>query len=195
MITNKNRAYWFGASDTYYVMGNWDTATFANWWLEKLGIVRNRLTNRYLEFGNLAEHAIIDAVDPTIQKGHRPIYIPRYRIRVNYDGKKPDYMVEIKTSANPLCSLPKQYIMQAQVLMFAGKKTRCLFYVYQTIPEEYDRPYFLQIDKKRIHMFAVSYDPMFIRCYLNRIRYLKKCLLEQRFANKNEMRNLECESP
>jgi len=181
MITNQDRSGWFGASDTNIIMGNWETKTFALWWMEKRGTIQNAFTNKFMEFGNIVEHAIIDAIDPTIKKGIRPIYVREYRIRVNYDGMKPDHVVEIKTSLEGFKRLPKSYWQQAQVLMFAAQKRRCRVYVYRTIPEEYDRPYFLEVDKSRITHFDVTYDPKFIRRYLERVVYLKQCLKDGTF--------------
>ena len=38
MIADQDRSGWFGASDTSYVMGNWHTKTFKDWWLKKMGL-------------------------------------------------------------------------------------------------------------------------------------------------------------
>lgn len=177
MIRNQDRSGWFGASDTATIMGNWDTKTFARWWAVKLGVFQDHVATPYMEFGNLAEHSIIDAYDKAIHKGKTPIYLPRWRIRVNLDGWKHDYVVEVKTSKNQMKKLPKSYWQQTQVEMMAAKKKKALVIVYHTIPEEYSRPYYLDVDKKRLHTFWTQKDNSFLLEYLGRIRYLKDCLI------------------
>jgi hypothetical protein len=43
MIKNQDRSKWFGASDTSMIMGNWQTKTFNDWWMVKLGITTNNV--------------------------------------------------------------------------------------------------------------------------------------------------------
>lgn len=181
MIRNQDRSGWFGASDTATVMGNWNTKTFAEWWAVKLGIYENRFTNKYMEFGNLAEHAIIDAYDRTIKKGRRPIYIPRYKIRVNLDGLKRERVVEVKTTSKPMKHLPKNYWMQTQAEMLAAKRKKTLLIIYRTIPEEYARPYFLDVDRSRISTMETFRDDKFLDEYMERIRYLSRCLARREY--------------
>ena len=85
MITSKDRSGWFGASDTWAVMGNWETDTFARLWLEKLGVVRNTFTSPALQAGTLYEHRVLDALGVPIRD--RQIRIRRLRLRVNLDGE------------------------------------------------------------------------------------------------------------
>ena len=52
MIADHDRSGWIGASDTDYVVGNWDTATWEKWMLTKLGIHEGRIEtspNYYIE--------------------------------------------------------------------------------------------------------------------------------------------------
>ena len=56
----KDRIGTFGASDTHFIMGNWDTATFLNWWQSKLGIKDTSFTNVYVLAGTYKEHQIAD---------------------------------------------------------------------------------------------------------------------------------------
>ena len=58
MITNKDRSGWFGASDTKFIVGNYDTKTFLKWWLTKLGLSENNFSNKYTEAGTAYEHRI-----------------------------------------------------------------------------------------------------------------------------------------
>ena len=48
MLSDKDRSGYFGASDTSYIIGNWKTKTFTNWWLVKLGLAQNNFTNERL---------------------------------------------------------------------------------------------------------------------------------------------------
>lgn len=73
MIKNKSRAGWFGASDTATIMGNWQTKTFAAWWMVKLGLAENNFTNIYLAAGTAYEHRILDALG--VKKRDRQIKI------------------------------------------------------------------------------------------------------------------------
>ena len=59
MIKNNDRSKWIGASDTSMVMGNWETETFKNWWLVKLGIHVNNYKSWAMDCGNIMEIPII----------------------------------------------------------------------------------------------------------------------------------------
>ena len=61
MIDQKSsRAGWFGASDCKYIMGNWNTVTFINWWQIKLGIKDSLFKNIYTIAGtNIIQFHII----------------------------------------------------------------------------------------------------------------------------------------
>ena len=64
MIKNNDRSKWFGASDTAMIMGNWETETFKNWWLVKLGIDLNTGVRTWaMDCGNLLEIPIIRLVE------------------------------------------------------------------------------------------------------------------------------------
>ena len=60
MIKSKDRSGWIGASDTYMVMSNWDTMSFAKWWLEKVGVIKSDYTSIAMQTGSAYEHAILD---------------------------------------------------------------------------------------------------------------------------------------
>ena len=47
MISSQDRSGWFGASDTDFIVGNWETASFENWWLTKIGINKSNFQNQY----------------------------------------------------------------------------------------------------------------------------------------------------
>ena len=74
MISNHDRSYYIGASDTKYVMSNWNTKTFQKWWLKKIGLDTSNIQNKYTMAGTYYEHKIIDALEiknvvfPTVHK-------------------------------------------------------------------------------------------------------------------------------
>ena len=63
MIASKDRSNYFGASDTSYIVGNWNTKSFEKWWLIKLGIARNDFTSESIQAGNNYEHKILEALN------------------------------------------------------------------------------------------------------------------------------------
>ena len=96
MIKNKNRSYYIGASDTKYVMMNWNTKTFKKWWLIKLGLDENNYQNKYTKAGTNYEHKIIDALNiPNIEKDKQIIVLER--LRINLDANTKNEIHEIKT--------------------------------------------------------------------------------------------------
>ena len=89
MIANKDRSWWFGASDTDYIVGSWDAKTFQKWWLVKLGLSSMDFSNKYTRAGTHYEHAILDALNIPMQKD-KQVLIPFLRLRVNLDGNDCD---------------------------------------------------------------------------------------------------------
>ena len=180
MITNQDRSKWFGASDTHMVMGNFDTKSFTDWWLIKLGLFGRSYKSWVMDVGNIMERDIIKAIikkeKSPIKLGSRPYYIRRLRIRVNYDGLRKDEVIEIKTSEKGFKKVPKNYWQQCQVLMYRMRKKKTGLYLYHMRDEDYLNPYFADIDISRIERFEISYDKEFIKEYLTRIKYLKKHL-------------------
>ena len=95
MISNKDRSFYIGASDTSMVVGNWNTKSFENWWLEKLGLRKNTFSNEATKAGNNYEHKILDALEiPNLEKDKQIIID---RLRVNLDGNTADCIYEVKT--------------------------------------------------------------------------------------------------
>lgn len=187
MITNHDRSKWIGASDAPYIIGNWKTKTFAEWWTVKLGTVSTEIKNKYTEFGNLAEHAIIDKINELkvykrkVRKGKKPRYILKYRLRVNYDGILPDRVVEIKT-VKKMPSQPKpHHVWQCRLLMIGCRKKRADIWYYETEEEEYNRPYFLEVDCTRLKMWPVYKDKDSTQNILNLLKILAQALRERRF--------------
>lgn len=174
MIHSQDRSGWFGASDTARIMGNWDTETFRRWWLEKLGYPMRRIVTRPMAAGKYYEHRILDAAG--IKHRDRQIRIPRLRLRVNLDGEDWRTVYEVKTYKTVF--RPKQYYGQCQVEMFATQKNLQIL-SYRLTEAEYSN-FFLQIDPDRMNYTKVAYDSEYINAYLDRLKYLAKCLKEGR---------------
>lgn len=175
MIASKDRSYYFGASDTSYVVGNWQTKSFEKWWLTKLGIARNTFTNESIIAGNNFEHKILNALDIQNLKMDKQIIIDR--LRVNLDGNTDTCIYEVKTyNAEKEFKVSKQYWRQAQVEMYASKIKNLYIVAYGLIEKDY-KNFFNKIDKSRIQKIKIDYDEKFIeREYLPKLNYLTDCL-------------------
>ena len=116
MINNNDRSKWFGASDTAMIMGNWNTETFKDWWMVKLGIMVKDVKTWAMDCGNLLEIPIIRLIEKEegnkIKIGKHPYYNPFLRLRVNYDGLRKYEVVEIKTTSKGFKKIPKNYWQQ-----------------------------------------------------------------------------------
>ena len=82
MIATKDRSNYIGASDTKYVIGNWETKTFEKWWLEKIGIHRTQLNNKFINSGTNWEHKILEFINAE----QTDLQIIKGKLRVNIDG-------------------------------------------------------------------------------------------------------------
>lgn len=173
MIHNQDRSGWFGASDTAKIMGNWNTQTFRNWWLVKLGIRQENFTTIAMQTGTALEHRILEHIG--IKKMDRQIKIRELRLRVNLDGENKNTIKEVKTHGKETFVVSKPYWQQAQVEMFATGKSLDIV-SYRLTPEDYEN-WFLPIDGDRLKENHVEYDPIWVREeYLPRLRYLARCL-------------------
>ncbi len=179
MISDQDRSGFFGASDTKYIMGNWKTKTFQNWWLTKLGISTNNFRNVSMNAGTYYEHAILDVIGVP-RKDHQ-IIIPEYKLRINLDGDGIGRVDEVKTYAlEKGFKVTKAYWQQVQVQMFAklweeGKVPNTNIWAYGLLPEDY-KNFFNPIDRERLKAYPQDYDKTFIEGYLKRIVCLKYCL-------------------
>lgn len=172
MIHDKDRSGWIGASDTSFVMGNWNTATWAKWWAEKLGIRSNHFETIYTKTGTWYEGKVLDALE--VKKRDRQILIPRYRLRVNLDGET-RMIHEVKTHKDPDFRVSKAYWQQAQVEMFAAKKPLEIV-AYHLEAEDYLN-WFRPVDMARLTHHPIPYDTEWIGCqYLPRLMQLSECL-------------------
>lgn len=175
MIVSKDRSYYIGASDTSYVVGNWNTKSFEKWWLEKLGLNKNELTNEYMQAGNNYEHKILEALN--IKELEKDKQIIKGRLRVNLDGNTEECIYEVKThNSNKEFKVSKQYWRQAQVEMYASGIHK-LYIVSYGLEENDYKNFFNSINKERLQLIPIDYDEKFIlKEYLPKFNILSKCL-------------------
>ena len=181
MIASKDRSGYFGASDVGYIVGNWNTATFEKWWMQKIGINRDRFDNKYTSAGTHFEHKILESLGIPIEYD-KQIIIEDLLLRVNLDGNDSDTIYECKTFQWAKgFKLPKKYIQQVQVQMFASGLRKAKIIVYGLTEEDYDN-YFNHIDPDRRDEIIITYDEQWINeVFLPKLKYLAQCLKEGRF--------------
>lgn len=181
MIENKDRSGYFGASDVDKIVGNWKTNTFAKWWMQKLGINRDHFDNKYTSAGTHLEHRILGSLGIPMEFD-KQIIIEDLRLRVNLDGNDTDTIYECKTYRfENGFRMPKKYIQQVQVQMFATGLRKAQIIVYGLMDEDYDN-YFLPINDERRDAATITYDDEWINdVFLPRLKILAECLKEGRF--------------
>lgn len=173
MIHDHDRSGWFGASDTATIMGRWDTKTFRQFWLQKLGLNHDYYTNLQMETGTAFEHRILEFIG--VNRMDRQIKIRGYRLRVNLDGETSDEISEVKTHKSHTFKVSMAYWMQAQVEMHAARKNLRIV-AYNLEPDDY-KNWFREIDADRLSYHKIEYDHAWVENeYLPRIRYLAHCL-------------------
>lgn len=185
MIQSQDRSGFIGASDTSFVVGNWGTKSFENWWLEKLALNKNSFSNESTKAGNNYEHKILSALNIPGLEFDKQIIIDR--LRVNLDGNTKDCIYEIKThNIDKEFKVSKQYWRQAQVEMYAYN-TRNLYIVSYALQESDYKNYFNEIDIDRIKFHKVDYDDNFINNeYLPNLKILMECLKKGTFPRKED---------
>ena len=126
MLKNHDRSKYFGASEVSKIMGNWDTKTFMELYLVKLGVAENNFTNTYLMAGNAYERKIAESLGLKM-KFDRCIKLRKLRLRVNLDAETKDCIYEIKThkATDKEWKPSTAYWQQCQVQMFATGKHKC----------------------------------------------------------------------
>lgn len=176
MISDKDRSGWFGASDTDKIIGNWKTKTFEKWWLQKIGINRDHFENRYTAAGTHYEHRILESLGIPMEFDKQFI-IEGLCLRVNLDGNTEDCIYECKTyKFESGFKMPKKYINQVQVQMFASGIHKAKIVVYGLTEEDYDN-YFNPIDSQRRKEIYIAYDGNWINeVFLPKLVYLFVCL-------------------
>lgn len=189
MIASDDRSKFIGASDTKFVVGKWTSQTFARWWGVKQGIIEAMpLHTSAIMAGRYYEHAILDSLGVRgLVKDEQKII---GRLRVNLDGRAGDTIYEIKThSADKLFKMPKEYVQQVNVEMYAFGLRKAFIVVYSLTEEDYSN-YYLPIDQDRLEYFGIEYDEQWVNeIYLPRLDYLTKCLRMGEFPKENEYEN------
>lgn len=178
MIASKDRSGWFGASDVDKIVGNWNTKTWLDWWLVKMGVARNGIETLSMNAGTHKEHQILEYVSPFMETD-KQILIPEIRLRINLDGNVVKHIYEVKThSAEKVFKPSKKYIQQVNVQMFGYKTSEADIVSYALTEDDY-KNYFLPIDPERLKYHPISYDETFIETiFLPRITYLADCLIK-----------------
>lgn len=171
MIQSKDRSYYFGASDTDKIIGKRGSDSWLKWWMQKLGINNDHFENQYTLAGTHFEHRILESLDIQEMELDQQIVLEDLRLRVNLDGNTKDCNYECKTckSDKPFV-LPKKYINQVQVQMFASGLRQSVIVVYPLVEDDY-KNYFRPIEKQRIMQFPISYDEKWVQ-----EKYLPKLL-------------------
>ena len=194
MINQKNKAKervgTFGASDTHFIMGNWDTTTFLNWWQTKMGVKVNDFRNVYTIAGTYKEHQLADWYEQKHKSKltrDRKVKVRGTKLVVNLDSETKDTVIEIKThkQTDKDWQISKNYWMQVQVQMFATKKKGKIL-AYALTEEDYNN-FYLPIEDDRVSEHDISYDEQWVKNeYLPRLVYLAECLKKRKTPNKEE---------
>jgi hypothetical protein len=181
MIAEKDRSGYFGASDTDKIIGNYKTATFEKWWMQKIGINRDHFDNKYTLAGTHYEHRILESLDIPMELD-KQIVLEDLKLRVNLDGNDTDTIYECKTyQYEKGFKMPRKYINQVQVQMFASGLRKAKIVIYGLLGGDYDN-YFHDIDPSRRDEILITYDERWINeVYLPKLKYLAECLKEGRF--------------
>lgn len=175
MIASQDRSYYIGASDTSYVVGNWETKTFIKWYGTKLGIYSQDFSNQYIEAGTNYEHRILEALNiPALEMDRQII---KGRLRVNLDGNTQDTIYEVKThKVKNSFKVSKNYRNQVLVEMYAYGFRKAYIVSYGLEEADYIN-YYRDIDVKRLKLHQIEYDADFINnIYLPKFNYLSECL-------------------
>ena len=181
MIASQDRSGYFGASDTDKIIGNWNTATFERWWMQKIGINRDHFQNRYTAAGTHYEHRILESLGIPMELD-KQIILEDLRLRVNLDGNTDVYIYECKTyKLESGFQMPRKYVNQVNVQMFASGIHNAKLVIYGLTEADYDN-YFNPIDPKRRNEIPLIYNARWIHeVYLPRLTHLAKCLKEGRW--------------
>ena len=181
MIADKDRSGYFGGSDVDRIIGNYKTATFEKWWMQKIGINRDHFDNKYTSAGTHYEHRILESLDIPMEFD-KQVIIEDLRLRVNLDGNDADTIYECKTYGfEKGFKMPKKYINQVQVQMFATGLRKAKIIVYGLTEGDYDN-FFHPIDADRRSEYVIEYDEKWINeVFLPKLTHLAECLKEGRY--------------
>lgn len=149
----------------------------------KLGLAKNDFTNEAMQAGNNYEHKILQALEIKGLEMDNQFIIDR--LRVNLDGNTLDCIYEVKThNANKEFKVSKQYWRQAQVEMFASGIHNLYIVSYGLTESDY-KNFYNEIDRERIQLIPIEYDPEFIeKEYLPKLNILTTCLKKGEFPCK-----------
>lgn len=177
MIASKDRSGWFGASDVDKIVGNWNTKTWLDWWLVKMGVARNDVETIQMNAGTHKEHQILEYISPFMETD-KQILIPELRLRINLDGNIVKHIYEVKThSAEKEYKPSKKHVQQVNVQMFGYNTKEADILSYGLTAEDY-RNYFLPIDEDRLKYHPITKDDKWLNgVFVPRITYLAECLI------------------
>ena len=198
MIKDKDRSGYFGASDSHFITGRWDTMTFKNWWLVKLGILKDDIITKAMRVGNAYEHKILNAYskfkDIPIEKDGQ-IILEDIDLRVNYDGWCGNKIFEVKTYSQDKFITQPNYVKQVNVEMFAwnenhwGEEAEGYILAYHVDKNIEYLNYFEEVVPERIWRIPIEYDEDYIEEYLANLYVLCDCLEAGVMPNENDRPN------
>jgi hypothetical protein len=173
MISSKDRSYYIGASDTSFVVGNWNTKTFEKWYGTKLGIYSMDYVSLEMRTGTAYEHRILESLN--IKGLEMDKQIIKGRLRVNLDGNTHDTIYEVKTHKN-VYKPPKEHREQVYVEMYGSDIRTAKIEAYALTEADY-KNFYNDIETDRLTEFDIEYDEKFINgVYLPKFNYLCECL-------------------
>lgn len=205
MISNFDRKYWIGGSDARYVMAkNRNTKTWQRWFAIKCGIDDSMFGgNEYTRLGNVYEHPILLSINPSIHTD-RQLIVPKYNLRVNYDGDYQGTIYEVKTHrGDKPFEISQAYYGQAQAEMFCYKMylkdadkyhdwhirehlepfNEMYIMSYALDVEEYSKAdayergdMEVKVDEDKIKLHKVKYDKGFISQYKANLKQIAKMI-------------------
>lgn len=175
MIASKDRSGWFGASDVGYIIGNYETKSFAKWWLEKAGYTKNDFSNDAMAAGTYYEHKILDFIKS--REKDKQIKIPKLLLRVNLDGNSDTTIFEVKTYKHTKgFKLPLKYKRQVWVQLYASGLSKAYVVAYGLTEADYTN-FFNEIDENRLEYYEIEPNDKFINdVFLPHLNYLVVCL-------------------
>lgn len=185
MIASKDRSGWFGASDVGYIIGNWETKSFAKWWLEKIAFNTNNFTNDAMLAGTHYEHKILDFIK--VPEKDKQIKIPELLLRVNLDGNSDTTDFEIKTYRYEKgFKLPLKYKRQVWVQLYASGLKKAYVVAYGLTDKDY-KNFFNDIDGERLSFYEIEPNDKFINEeFLPKLKYLVSCYHNGIFPRKEQ---------
>ena len=185
MISNTDRKWWFGASDSEMVVNpNHKSASWQKWWRVKCGLEEPDFKGtRYTAAGTRFEHPILECFDKNMHMDNQLI-IEDKRLRLNYDGDLDGYIFEVKTHTAKRNFEVTPYIeAQTQTEMYGWRECRDDFsglYIlsYAMTEDDYNNmnPTVEDIDYDRIKVHKRKYRRPWIKHYLKCLEPLVKDL-------------------